>query len=101
IERIDVAVVAADEDAPGRNSRLSVRCIALRKSECPFQLQLGNLFGAESGCLAVLETRVLAIRAPSVPRSAGRRVCERRIPCAPIGHLLRAACFRQIEWPAA
>ena len=73
VERIDIADVAADVEAPAGHRRLSEDRISVRKSESPFQLQFGNVHRRQSGILGRCETRVARGRGSSRSTPLQRR----------------------------
>ena len=89
IERIDGAVRRAEKQAAVCDCGLPVRNRGIGNPEGPFQFQLGNLRGSESGGLCGLEARVFQIDSPAVP---SRDVCEPG--CRP-GTLAAARSFRR------
>ena len=101
VQRVHEAVVAADEDASGSHRRLSVGGLARRIPERPLQLQPWHLRSREARALRRLEPRVSGIRAPSIPCRAVRRIGERRIVAALVGHVLRVTHLRAAQRPAA
>ena len=71
VEGIDVAVRAADEEAPARDHRLRPRLRRLRESERPLERQARHVGRGQTGLIRRLEARVAHRDAPAVP--AGRR----------------------------
>src|SRR6185312_15094196 len=88
VERIDGAVLAADEYASKGDSRLRPGGRRVGKSEGPLQRQPRDVGGGESGLLGGLQPAVRRRRAPARPSRAARGASRRR---------RRAASLRRTE----
>ena len=77
VERIDRAVLTADEQASARDRRLRPRRCRVRKTKRPFQLQPRYLSRRQPGLRRGLKMRVLRCRSPPVPQRTGGGIAER------------------------
>src|ERR1051325_10451252 len=77
IERIDGPVRIAHEDSAAVNRRIAERGGDARKSEGPFQFQLGRIVAGEAGGTRGLEASVGGI-GPAVPGGTGGQKRSRR-----------------------
>lgn len=86
VERIDDASLAAHEDASSHHSGLPYGSRVAGESDGPLDLQLGNVFGCETGLCLV--TRVGRLHAPAIPIASAGREClgvSRTAACVGIG----------------
>jgi hypothetical protein len=97
IERIDVAIVASHKYSAAHDTRLTVGGIPSGKSECPFQFQLRDLLGAETGGLSILKASITTIGSPSIPRATVGGIHKIRMGGTAIRHLFGAAFVGQIQ----
>src|SRR5690349_21127011 len=90
VERVDETGVGADEYTTAGDGRLSVRRVAVRKSEGPLERELRRVRGGQAGPWLI--PRVAGVVAPAVPALGGRRI-ERPTRITLVAHLRRLAGF--------
>src|SRR5215468_11182544 len=93
IERVNVTCIAAEENAARDDGRLGMHFRCFRHAKRPFEFQLGNLSGRQTGRARRLESRILVAGTPAVPGGTARGIRHRWIGGAGIRHLLEIARF--------
>jgi hypothetical protein len=87
IEAVNVSRVGADEYATGDDAWLPIGRGATGETKGPLQLQVPDGVRGQARLPGILETSIGNIRTPAIPLRTLRRVTERWIRPATIGHL--------------